>query len=129
MDAGSVGAPASTCSGNKRLGARTVRREQRPFTLTWCICHRGHCGSPIGRHTRNNTPVCAQRCDGSPVCPFTSIQTHTHTLKPIYMQAYKDTNTHTQERGDGITAGKWEQQLMKQALVQLHTDLTMHCGR
>lgn len=44
MDAGSMGALASTCCGKRRLGPWTVQWEQKPYTLTWCVCHLGIIG-------------------------------------------------------------------------------------
>lgn len=82
VDAGSGGAPACTCSGNKRLGARTVRREQRPFTSTWCICHRGGIVGLLLGDTPEITHLYAHK----------DVTAHLYVLSHPYKHAHTETN-------------------------------------
>lgn len=87
MDAGSMEALPYTCCGKKRLGAWTVRQEQKPYTPTWCVCHLGIVGLLLD-HTLEITHLCVWMRLYVLSCPY----------------------KHTQELADGITAGKWEEQ-------------------
>lgn len=70
----------------------------KAFHLSLVCLSSGHCGSPPGPHTHEITHL------------YICVHAH-NSLKPNYVREYKDTeinHMHTQEHGDGVTAGKRE---------------------
>ena len=97
-------------------GARTKAFHLHPVCLS-----SGHCGSPLGPHSRNNTPVRPiYTCGNSPVCAFT--HTHNETnLRAGRTKAHRGARGWCYSRETGVAA-------MKQALVQSHTHFAERSG-
>lgn len=80
MDTGSMGALPYTCCGKKRLGAWTVRQEQKPYTPTWCVCHLGIVRLLLD-HTLEITHLCVWMRQLACMC----FHVHTNTHRSLRM--------------------------------------------